>query len=486
MRDPRLNPQRESSQGSRPVQPVPVSIPPPPLPPRFPPSNTPANQQRFPLPITPFPPRFPQSNFPSQNPSIPPPQFPSSSHFPSQTFHGVPTPQWSTPPQQTQHMSWSHLSVPQEGFSYNRPDTKMCMSATSQEVTRPCKPPQIWSQPQCSQNMCISSVQSSNKPDPQSVIDDWLKRRKILSDPIKPAAKNVQIYVVKEKLNQAFRLIRELENGARTLTVMVKTVTPLEWDRKCQEIEVKKKELMDVLKDLKLSKEEIKTLKEKCSKRSKKRARLRRQAERRKKQKEKEVVKEQNINIQIDNWQREMQEEVERVQREEDLQKQADAVLWGVTQEKTEAKRQVALLSRLLELRQVRVKRLTAAGRPASQLQIETFNTVIERLKKMWTKLLDRCQLEEQALRGMLIEADIKSDPIKTHKKLVLQEWETALFGDINTLDNTPQGNQLVDIRRSWDQFAVQGPTVLSSTVPPGWVLPVPPSSDQWHSLLKY
>lgn len=65
------------------------------------------------------------------------------------------------------------------------------------------------------------------------------------------------------------------------------------------------------------------------------------------------------------------------ISQDEELQKEADAVLWGVTQKKTEARRQISLLSALLELRQVRVKRLTAAGQTVSQTQIDSFNTVI-------------------------------------------------------------------------------------------------------------
>lgn len=72
---------------------------------------------------------------------------------------------------------------------------------------------------------------------------------------------------------------------------------------------------MCVLNELKLNKEEFNEIKKKCLKRSKKRARLRRQALDRKSQKENDKVHTQDLHFRIDNWQKEMQEVVERTKR---------------------------------------------------------------------------------------------------------------------------------------------------------------------------
>lgn len=74
-------------------------------------------------------------------------------------------------------------------------------------------------------------------------------------------------------------------------------------------------DLLNTCKQLKLNEAEVAELKEKCFKRSKKRARLRRQALRRKVQKENDIVNRQNLNFRIENWQKEMQEIVERSKR---------------------------------------------------------------------------------------------------------------------------------------------------------------------------
>lgn len=52
-----------------------------------------------------------------------------------------------------------------------------------------------------------------------------------------------------------------------------------------------------------------------------------------------------------------------------------------MTRKKTEAKRQIALLSGLLKLRQARVTALTATGKNISQQQTEAFNSVIGKFK---------------------------------------------------------------------------------------------------------
>lgn len=73
--------------------------------------------------------------------------------------------------------------------------------------------------------------------------------------------------------------------------------------------------MLNVLNELKLSKEEFDEIKVKCLKLSKKRSRLRRQTLKRKLQKESDKVNTQNLHFRIDNWQKEMQEVVERNKR---------------------------------------------------------------------------------------------------------------------------------------------------------------------------
>jgi len=348
-------------------------------------------------------------------------------------------------------------------------------------------PPALPSQPpQTAYKQTPAEGHPALNSESQVAVDVWLADRGIIK---KPAGKcktksNIQIQAVKEKINHANRLIKQLENASRTLAVMMKTVKPAEWDQKCTEVESAKNELKNILSELNLNKGEFDSIKERCLKRSKKRERLKRQSERRRKQKEELKAKSRDLHFQIDNWQKEMQEEVERNQREEDLKREADAVLWEVRHKTAEGRRQVALLSALLELREVRAKQLQAAGTAVTTSQIDSFNTVIERLRKMWTKHLAGCQQEEQMLRRLLTDAAVQTDPVKSYKRLVLQEWERVFFGDLGALDKGPSRADLIAIRREWDQFVVPRPSMVASCTPPGWVLPEPPSSDMWQTLL--
>ncbi|XP_054288886.1 programmed cell death protein 7-like [Macrosteles quadrilineatus] len=470
---------KESFPNSRPAFPhnPNLNIPPPPLPPRFPPPNVPL--------VVPPPAPFPPPTLPN-NPTYPRQQFlppaSDSSVYPVPPWNGHSGRSVNQPPPLTE--SFTHNSGNVQG-----PPNQQLLFHTV--VDRPPYSPSTWQSVvahpanyQAPLAVNQPTIQSLQEPEnPQDWVDHWTKNKKQ-----RPLPKDdIKVYAIKEKLNSAFKLIRELENSSRTLGVMVKTVTSEEWHKKCSEVEDNKKKLTRLFNELNMTEEELNCLQEKLSKRTKKRARLRRQSQRLKSQKEEEKVKEHNLSVQIDNWMREMQERVERVKREEDMKKEADAVLWSVTQKKTEAKRQVAMLAALLNLRSVRVARLTAAGQPVSQSQIDTFNTVIERLKSMWSRHLEECQLEEQALRGMLgSNFSDTTDDVTTHRKLVLNEWEAAIFGTIGTLDTLLGPDELVQIRYSWDRFAVPIPSLLASAVPPGYVLPVPPSSESWRSFLKY
>lgn len=54
-------------------------------------------------------------------------------------------------------------------------------------------------------------------------------------------------------------------------------------------------------------------------------------------------------------------------------------MLWGVRQRRSEARRQLELLSSLQELREARVRRRSSAGQSISTVEIDTFTTVISK-----------------------------------------------------------------------------------------------------------
>lgn len=56
---------------------------------------------------------------------------------------------------------------------------------------------------------------------------------------------------------------------------------------------------------------------------------------------------------------------------------EADSVLWEVTQKKAEARKQISLLTSLLQLRNSKATALRSSGKYVSEGEITTFNTVI-------------------------------------------------------------------------------------------------------------
>lgn len=341
------------------------------------------------------------------------------------------------------------------------------------------------------QQYCVTKTDECDKLCDQMWTNKWLNEimsRKKKEIKTNSTNSSIKLHEMKDKISNVLHCIRELENSARVMGLMVKSVDEVEWNRKCEEVEKKKSELLTRLRDLESSPELMMCMQEKLKKRKKKREYLKRRAERRKKMKEEAAERRKMLHKQIDLWLNEMEESVDRTRREEELKQQADAVLSSVMQKKAEARKQIALLSALLQLRQARVTAILGTGRTVSQTQINTFNEVIEKLKAMWTKQLDEYLLEEQGLRLMLSES-IKVDnkhSTDAREKQIYRQWEEAIFGADSTNNGEPLNQEeFIERRRAWDQFVVNERTVMASSIPPGWVIPVPPSDDVWRQQLK-
>lgn len=348
----------------------------------------------------------------------------------------------------------------------------------------------VFNQEQQQQQYCVTKTDEYDKLCDQTWTSKWLneimsiKKKEIETS---TTNKSIKLHEMRDKISNILQCIKELENSARVMGLMMKSVDEIEWNRKCEEVEKKKSELLTRLRDLESSPELMMCVQEKLKKRRKKREYLKRRAGRRKKMKQEMLERRKMLHKQIDLWLNEMEESVERSRREEELKQQADAVLSSVTQKKAEARKQIALLSALLQLRQARVTAVLGTGRTVSQIQITTFNEVIEKLKEMWTKQLDEYLLEEQGLRLMLSESEVDNKcSADLQEKQIYRQWEEAIFGTDNTSKGEPHNKEeFIDRRRAWDQFVVNERTVMASSIPPGWVLPVPPSDDVWRQQLK-
>ena len=87
---------------------------------------------------------------------------------------------------------------------------------------------------------------------------------------------------------------------------------------------------------------------------------------------------------------------------EEEMQKDADSVLSEVTKKKSDARKQLTLISALVKLRNIRDQVATQRGEKPSLEDRRAFNVTTEKLVKMWENSMQTYSKEEQGLRLML------------------------------------------------------------------------------------
>lgn len=65
----------------------------------------------------------------------------------------------------------------------------------------------------------------------------------------------------------------------------------------------------------------------------------------------------------------------------------------------------------------------------------------------------------------------------------ILADWELAMFRERH--NNHFLWNELVNVRSRWDQFLVSDDAFNSSSIPPGWLLPLP-LTDSWKNSVYF
>lgn len=194
----------------------------------------------------------------------------------------------------------------------------------------------------------------------------------------------------------------------------------------------------------------------------------------------------------IDKLLGEKAKEVDVIKKEENLKRQADSVLHEVRQKKLEAKKILSTLNALSKLRQVRSEEELAKGGYCSKPLTDTFNDAISHFREMWTRQLEHYQLEEKGLKVMLEgNAAPEFSWTKSKHQAALYQWEQAIFGDAMSCSGkvyiqSENGlESLIDIRRKWDRYLVTTPTVMTSSIPVGWVLPSKTEDENWLKFVR-
>ncbi|XP_069481193.1 programmed cell death protein 7 [Ambystoma mexicanum] len=266
------------------------------------------------------------------------------------------------------------------------------------------------------------------------------------------------------------------------------------------------KELQDKMKVLKRP-GYIESVKKKLEKIKKKRLRIKREKQETPTKKE-EALRAAEREAKIDKWRMKRVHEVEEKKREREVKAAADSVLSEVLKKQGDTKRMVSVLRALEKLRKLRKEAAARKGVFPPPSADEIFENHIKRLRVLIKERTELYDAEERALRVMLEgeqEEERKREREKKQKKekekLLQQQREIdcILFGEPEELppDHPLQPFRqyylqaehslpsLIQVRQEWDQYLVPSDHPGGSCIPPGWVVPGPPTSDAWAAAVN-
>ncbi|XP_034938951.1 programmed cell death protein 7 [Chelonus insularis] len=194
------------------------------------------------------------------------------------------------------------------------------------------------------------------------------------------------------------------------------------------------------------------------------------------------LEKRSRLHTAIDAWISEKQNVIEREKQEESFLKDADMILSDIRGKKSDARKYLAILNELRNLRDVKAKNARARGEKLSSAADQSFENIIVQLTEQWSKLDREYAIEEQGLKAML--KNDKENVVAKRKKNNCDDWEVAIFGRKLTSFNPAYRNinDLVMTRFLWDRYIDYK---KGSRIPIGWVMPSSASSSPWERYLK-
>ncbi|CAH0551791.1 unnamed protein product [Brassicogethes aeneus] len=325
-------------------------------------------------------------------------------------------------------------------------------------------------------------------------IDSWLHQnnltRAVLQKPQNKTAQ-VSLHQAKETLQHTLALLEKLEKFEGNLHSEIETMGNDEWLIKIKQIEEMKKDYVSLVTTLNNPKT-ISNLKKLIEKRKKKRLNLKHKKQRNRLTEKVKLEQRQRMHKEIDLWLNSMREEANRIKEEENIKRDADCVLGEVTKKKSDARKQLSLITSLVKLRSVRESMAIQRGEKILLEDKQAFNITTEKLIKMWEDSIKSYTKEEQGLRLMLEKTateDNKQANLKKERELV-NEWQHVLFGNnVKPTDNptfwaltASERNMetFIAVRKSWDTFLVAESSSSGSKIPIGWVVPSKDFNPEW------
>ncbi|XP_018324249.1 programmed cell death protein 7 [Agrilus planipennis] len=354
-------------------------------------------------------------------------------------------------------------------------------------------------------NPPINTVESTaNKSEDQLWVDTWLSQigKSVLNvqqvHTIDTAAKvkvspKIPIHVAKSSLRSCLLIIERLQGMQENLKENAETMSSSEWKKKTLEIGILKDHFSKFISQFE-NPEAIAFLKSRVHKRRKKRLNQKSRKVMERESDIQEAEERQKLHKKIDQWLESKKEEVERTKADENMKKDADCVLAEVTKKKSDARKQLSLISALVKLRSVRESVAVQQGQKVSPEDGQAFSKTAEQLTKTWEDSLKLYMKEEQGLRCML-EQSAAEDTIAAqvaNERRIIQEWETTLFGPkviptpiywgLTCADKSLE--TFIAIRKSWDTFLTKHEDSEGSKIPVGWVLPDEDAPESWKKYI--
>lgn len=329
---------------------------------------------------------------------------------------------------------------------------------------------------------------SGHRSDEEVWVEAWLKQiGKAPVTQIKVTAKrSIPLHVAKHHLRNSLLILSKLQSKSDDLQKNVHTLTASEWEHKFAEINCLQNEYTALMSNID-DPDILQLLRKSVHNRKKKRQRQKRQKEERKSAATLERNEREKLHKDIDQWLLNMKEAVERTKTEEKMKKEADSVLSEVTKKKSDARKQLSLLTSLIKLRNIREHMAVQRGENVSLEDANAFAKVTEQLTKTWEKLLQVYTKEEQGLKVMLEQSATEdSNSIRLEKeKKTAAEWTDVLFGPRVVPSDAYYAltaaerdfERFLDVRRGWDRFVNEE----GSRIPVGWVLPGADARDEWR-----
>ncbi|ORX78559.1 hypothetical protein K493DRAFT_321195 [Basidiobolus meristosporus CBS 931.73] len=310
----------------------------------------------------------------------------------------------------------------------------------------------------------------------QSWLESWLKTKDI-SLPTDKAAKKGEssLLEVRRKTFHCMQLQAEFEQKISDLEKGGLNADADDWEKRRLELEELKSQIRESLDSLTSSPKELERLKQKIAKRERHKKWRRRHIKKLQAVRDERQRKRETLHKDIDEWRAEWLEK-DKVTKEEAVRKlKADTKVEQVEQKRNKHKDLTELLKEMLKLRDLRREKLKKEGHYFPEQEDPFFDQIRqldEAIQQEGKQLEDATTEANESKRKEAIEARMKERGTDS----IFEYYHQAKFD----LDN------LVHIRRQWDEYIVPRGTYGASRIPPRYVDPAPPGNHVWASCLVF